>query len=145
MVRGTRTAVNIPTLTADQLTMLHDGDLVDVYWNLHKHLYSVRSAETGRVVAHTHGPIVLADATFKVSEAGRQRVLSEGHKNVHAVVRGRVATATDSTADPIEVSYNPYKGPHFYERPTGLPMHAAATVTLDTAHTQPEAPIVNAA
>jgi hypothetical protein len=54
-----------------------------IYWNFHKKVFSVKFK--GRVIAHaTH--ILAEDAEFRVSEAGRQRVLTEGCKNVHAYI-----------------------------------------------------------
>lgn len=65
---------------------------VSVYFNLHRKLFSVRAEEgpaKGRVIAHA--PAVILDRpTFKVSEAGRQRVLRERRKNVHAYVCGEL-------------------------------------------------------
>lgn len=64
---------------------------VFVYFNLHKKLWSVKSltgdGTYGRVIAHRR-TLTLTDATPKVSEKGRQRVLREGRKNVHAGVVG---------------------------------------------------------
>lgn len=49
----------------------------------------------------------MSNATFEVSEKGRQRVLSSGKKNVHAKICGELtyepATKFDKT-----VVYNPY-------------------------------------
>ena len=64
--------------------------LVETYFNLHKKLFSVRACEgpdKGRVIAHRKA-VCLLNVKFKVSEAGRQRVLREQRKNVHAVMRG---------------------------------------------------------
>ena len=47
---------------------------VFVYRNLHKKCYSVKDWKTKKVIAHVDN-IFLKDAVFKVSEAGRQRVL----------------------------------------------------------------------
>lgn len=92
--------------------------LVEVYWNLHKDCYSVRSRQgdtRGRVIAHL-AHITLFNAEFRVSKAGRERVLRERRKNVHAVVRGRwlegVEGARGST---IPVFYNPYKYESFVD------------------------------
>jgi hypothetical protein len=65
---------------------------VFVYFNLHKKCFSVKALEgvnKGKVVQHTDN-IVLLLPKFKVSEAGRQRVLREKRKNVHAGVVGWV-------------------------------------------------------
>lgn len=64
---------------------------VFVYFNLHKKVFSVRAMEgenKGRVIAHTT-TVELRDAVFKVSQAGRERVLKEKRKNVHAGVQGQ--------------------------------------------------------
>ena len=86
---------------------------VKVYWNLHRNCYSVQ--QNGLVVAHTD-KIKLTDVTFKVSEAGRQRVLKERKKNVHAFVIGYLdewnmagSWDSDNRYYSIKVVYNPYK------------------------------------
>jgi hypothetical protein len=88
---------------------LEAGQMVFVYFNLHKKLFSVKDVKTGLVVAHTN-QIELKDATFKVSEAGRQRVLREKKKNVHAGVAGYFVGADFETAEGMtQLTYNPYK------------------------------------
>ena len=62
---------------------------VEVYFNLHKKTFSVRSCRTGRVIHHTD-KVHIANPEFVVRKAGRERVLREGKKNVHAFVRGDV-------------------------------------------------------
>lgn len=62
-----------------------------VYRNLHKPgYYSIKALSgplRGKVVGHAMR-LRMKDCTFKVSEKGRQRVLSSGHKNVHAGIVG---------------------------------------------------------
>lgn len=89
-----------------------------VYRNLHRECWSVRLR--GRVVAHEQD-VWIHTAQFKVSEPGRQRVLREKRKNVHAFVSGRRtiasrpwSSATDLYGKPVCVKYNPYKSGHFY-------------------------------
>lgn len=108
------------------MTDLPNGCKVDVYWNLHKRCFSVRSRERdsyGRVIAHAD-EIRLTSATFIVSEAGRQRVLSEKRKNVHAFIRGKWSSAPVSAEAPC--SYNPYKGATFTSN--GMPVHFSSVV-----------------
>lgn len=62
---------------------------VEVYRNLHNGKFSVRDHKTKRVLAHCD-EVTLAGAVFKVSQAGRERVLRERKKNVHAVVMGKL-------------------------------------------------------
>ena len=69
---------------------LDESKPVHVYRNLGnaaKERYSIRQG--GLVVGHTD-EITLTDCEFKVSEAGRQRVLREGRKNVHAYIKGHM-------------------------------------------------------
>lgn len=104
------------------------GTLVDCYRNLHKQCWSVRDAKTRKVIAHVD-TISLTDAVFRVGQAGRERVLREKRKNVHAYVRGMVS-------EPFEgeefqpVSYNPYTAGTFVMAPFGTPVYAAEKVTL---------------
>ena len=87
---------------------------VKVYFNLHKHLFSVQEKVNGRwkVVRHTDD-ITLHNVTFKVSEAGRQRVLREKRKNVHAYVIGHLSDYQGAFS--TEVKYNPYKYDSFVD------------------------------
>jgi len=68
---------------------LNESKPVHVYRNLgnaSKERYSIRQG--GLVVGHAD-EVYLRDCEFRVSEAGRQRVLQEGRKNVHAYIKGR--------------------------------------------------------
>ena len=114
---------------------------VFVYFNLHRKCFSIKALEgknKGRVVAH-RDDVLLFDGTFKVSEAGRQRVLKEQRKNVHAGVVGHWdETGTDLiTIDRVTtigrpVTYNPYKYSTFVylygEHPVGRTRLVALTV-----------------
>ena len=88
---------------------------VFVYWNLHKDMWSVKALEgpsKGRVI-HRLQSVVLSDVEGKVSEAGRQRVLRERKKNVHAGMVGYL-TEGELYKDHIRsigdrITYNPYK------------------------------------
>lgn len=125
-----------------------NGLLCDAYLNLHKAGFlSVRAAEgpdKGRVVGHVSA-IELEGCTFRVSEAGRQRVIRERAKNVHATVRGRVVVAClEATPSPYltakhsailaaggnDTTYQPYYTPTFINRETKRPVHAAQTVVI---------------
>ena len=105
---------------------------VRIYYNFHKKLYSVQEKVNGKwkVVEHTDN-INLRNVTFKVSEAGRQRVLREKRKNVHAVMNGeRWPFTPKSFAYRDEVSYNPYKGANFVIKYGGLPLDKAKYVIV---------------
>ncbi|AFL47892.1 hypothetical protein FLUX_84 [Mycobacterium phage Flux] len=86
---------------------------VFVYFNLHKHMWSVKALEgpdKGRVITRSHY-VILRNVTGKVSEAGRQRVLREGKKNVHAGLVGELVQgeAVDLDVNARLVTYNPRK------------------------------------
>jgi hypothetical protein len=104
---------------------------VFVYFNLHKKLFSIKAMEganRGRVVAHSD-EVFLTDAVFKVSEAGRQRVLRERRKNVHAGVLGQWQQPNEG-GYPVRVTYNPYKYSSFVEMGSEVPVHSARRVHL---------------
>lgn len=100
---------------------------VDVYKNLQQECISVRSREKenrGRVVKHTD-EAKIRDVEFVVQPAGRQRVLQEERKNVHAFARG-VLTQRSPPDKPVrEVTYDPYQYEHFVERRTENPIQTA--------------------
>ncbi|AFV51219.1 hypothetical protein First_0089 [Mycobacterium phage First] len=86
---------------------------VFVYWNLHRGMWSVKALEgpdKGRVIARERH-VILRNVIGKVSEAGRQRVLREGRKNVHAGLVGELvqAEAVVLSKDARPVTYNPRK------------------------------------
>lgn len=94
---------------------------VEVYFNLHKKVWSVRSCKTGKVIKHA--PFVqIANPTFVVRPAGREKVRKEKRKNVHAFVRGLLVPSSTMhfrTGERIQVTYNPYKHDTFVNVLTG--------------------------
>lgn len=109
-----------------------------VYWNLHKGMWSVKALDgpnKGRVIDRV-SQIVLADVRGKVSEAGRQRVLREGRKNVHAGLVGRIATHREKVdPDVIEwigdrITYNPRKYKEFVHVVDESPFEGSAYALL---------------
>lgn len=112
---------------------------VDVYWNLHKQLFSIRNTTTGRVIDHAT-EVWVENADLVVQPAGRDRVRREGKKNVHAFVRGNLYSATMTVRGPSpsfegylphhRVSYNPYENDTFVSRVTGQPVTSASMVQL---------------
>jgi hypothetical protein len=117
--------------------------LVRVYRNLHQKCYSVQRKVKGPhgrrwlVVRHEHGQVHLKHATFEVNERGRQKVLAERRKNVHAFVVGLYGGESfyameDRALDYKgfkRISYNPYKGGHFVDH-DGRPVVSAEDVWL---------------
>lgn len=112
---------------------------VFVYFNLHKKCLSVKALEgesKGRVIAHADS-VELVNATFKVSQAGRQRVLRERRKNVHAGVVGTMTNlpAHHSTIHIAEafytpVKYNPYRFDSFVTAVNESPVTTAHRVVV---------------
>lgn len=112
------------------------GKKADVYRNLQTGGYSIRSRETetyGTVIGHEDA-VVVENAEFVVQEKGRQRVLEEERKNVHAVVRGVVGKLSDwddvSDTETVPVTYNPYEYAHFVHAETEEPIESAETVLI---------------
>lgn len=105
---------------------------IQVYYNFRKKLFSVQEKINGKwkVVEHTN-EIFIRNASFKVSEAGRQRVIKEKRKNVHAKIVGeRFPFIPKSFVYRDEVSYNPYKGPNFMVVSEQKPLDWAKYVTI---------------
>ena len=125
-----------------------------VYYNLHRECWSIKALEgerKGRVIGHAYY-VYLADVTYKVSEAGRQRVLRDKKKNVHAGAVGTVErwNSTNFTPHgkpmsdltlhdrhmedlplrPDMVTYDPYKGPTFTDKDTGEVVRSSASAFL---------------
>lgn len=125
---------------------------VRCYWNLHRKCWSVQDAATRKVIGHAT-QVLLRDVTFTVSAAGRERVLREQRKNVHAFAcgtlegadwldyatlldpyrmgwtRGDTAYARYAREHGQRVGYNPYRAGHFVR--DGIEDYQAARV--DTA------------
>lgn len=127
---------------------LTKGLLVDAYLNLHKpgflSIRAVEGADKGRVIGYATA-LELSACTFRVSEAGRQRVLREKRKNVHATVRGRLVSAcmdgevSKSMTDMVQeilgaggavAYYSPYRTPTFINQQTRQPIYAASKVVI---------------
>jgi hypothetical protein len=118
-------------MNAEQLK----GKWVESFYNLHKHVLSVR--RKGKVVAHVPS-VMLENAKFAVQPAGREKVLREKRKNVHAFVRGHyepiksedVMDLSESVYNWQRVYYNPYKTKTFEIMETGEPIHEAIRVII---------------
>ncbi len=103
-----------------------------VYYNLHKRTLSIQQKQINpsgnlvwKVVRYSDY-IHLKDAKFKVSESGRQRVIKEKKKNVHAYV---VGTEGDGSNGDTKVFYNPYKHATFVDENQN-PVHSASEVLI---------------
>lgn len=84
---------------------------IEAYYNLHKKCLSYRPI--GGRVQHAN-MLLLKNVKFAVQPAGREKVLREKRKNVHAFVRGDLQPFEDAVvagwdSDWHHVYYNPYK------------------------------------
>lgn len=131
---------------------------VRVYFNLHTHKWSIKCMKTGLVIGHA-GYVELSNAVPVVSEAGRQRVLKEKVKNVHAYLQGdlwQVAgfkpfknrqlhivncgfgysaqdlMANDTFQRMREITYNPYKYNTFVDKENTAAEFCGGDVALCT-------------
>jgi hypothetical protein len=91
------------------------------YRNLHNDSFSIKHRG---LVIHRPTKVLLVNVEFKVSEKGRQRVLSEKRKNVHALLTSEIFELLDDTKMDyldynIEIYYNPYKTKNFIVKETG--------------------------
>lgn len=117
-----------------------------VYFNLHKKLWSVKNMKTGRVEFHAER-VLLKECVFRVGERGRQRVIREKRKNVHAGVVGYLTNwkemmdyktfyhdfeSKDLQRPWQSARYNPYLRGEFWNEWTGKPVHKAEFVELSS-------------
>lgn len=98
---------------------------VKVYFNLHKQTFSIE--QDGLVIGYSD-VVRLVNVTYHVSEKGRQKVLREKRKNVHATVRGYVLAFTAGDEE-TPAYYNPYKVATFVQ-PDGSPLLKSKVATL---------------
>jgi len=120
---------------------------VRVYKNLHKDCYSVRAIEgsmKGIVIAHARN-IVLKNVKYIVGEKGRERVIREKQKNVHAFVEGDIVSmitiGTNTLNFPLHTSlpfsngvaitYNPYEYKSFVTRDHQVPVYESSYAILN--------------
>lgn len=124
-------------ITESQKNNLADnliGERVMVYYNLHKHTFSVKKG--GLVFLHADY-VQLQDVEFRVREGGREKVNLEKRKNVHAFVIGTLMDYCQYPCDSLPeeptgevVTYDPYKYKSFVVKNTGEPVHTAKEVEM---------------
>ena len=92
-----------------------------IYRNLRNKCFSVlkynEEKKGYRLCAHINRAI-LTDVTTKVSEVGRQKVLNEKQKNVHAFILAKYYVPVPGDRHVVysdEIYYNPYKQNNFTE------------------------------
>jgi hypothetical protein len=106
-----------------------------IYWNLHKKCFSVKYK--GKVIRHMND-LSASNVQFKVSELGRQRVMTSKRKNVHAyVVADEIENVSqidqfEVLMDGFAVTYNPYKHASFVDVLWEVGITKASKVLLKT-------------
>ena len=102
---------------------LANGTLVRVFKNLTRDTWSVqiKTVKGWRVVGYSE-EIRLNNARPVVSEKGRQRVLKERKKYVHAFIEGEWCDGWELTGFHELISYNPYMFGAFYTVPDQTPV-----------------------
>jgi len=102
------------------------GQKVIVYKNLNRNCFSIKDPKIGRVIGYAMS-VTLRKPIFKISLAGRNRVLRDRRKNVHAVVIGEFVCADEpipSMANRVAY-YNPYVTESFIDEHTKEPLSEA--------------------
>ena len=118
---------------------------VFVYKNLHKDCWSVK--QDGLVKSHVKR-VCLWDCSFRVNKKGRERVIKEKRKNVHAGISGYVdgdaqvmetlgVDWESSRPNTSRVTYNPYKHETFVDM-LGDPVYHSPSVKLETGESRLE-------
>ena len=110
------------------------GKRVMVYYNLHKHTFSVRY--NNKIILHSDY-VKLENVEFRVRLGGKDRVRSEKQKNVHAFVIGDLMDFCEYPCEDIPIpssdvvaTYNPYKHDSFVYKGTDEPVYSADEVEM---------------
>lgn len=109
---------------------------VRVYRNLTRGGYSIQDTKNGLVVARWP-EVLLSGCKFVVRQGGRNRMLKERVKNVHAFVLGHLdgVGVEDTYIDEMDglvnrVTYQPYERDYFIDQ-SGLKVESAEIVLLN--------------
>jgi hypothetical protein len=93
-------------------TSVNDLKYVFVYRNIRTKTYSIKDMKSGLVIDRRDSGFLIQAAELIVSKAGRDRVLREKVKNVHAGVRGYlIENIPDDIIEKttkVQLYYNPY-------------------------------------
>ena len=121
-------------INESQFDSLFIGKKVMVYYNLHKHTFSV--TYDGKVIMHADY-VKLGDVEFRVRQRGKEKVRTEKSKNVHAFVIGRLLDYCEFPCDDLPVkpfgkvvTYDPYKFDTFVYKTTQEPVYNADEVDM---------------
>lgn len=113
------------------------GKKVRVYFNLHKKTFSVQDRKTGLVILHTD-KIFLTDVKYNVRQGGREKVLREKKKNVHAFIEGTICDGKSVKMPLDAVTYNPYKYDSFVIRSSEKPIYSSEKAVLFVTDKRPK-------
>lgn len=121
-------------ITESQFDNLFLGKKVMVYYNLHKHTFSI--TYKSKVIMHADY-VKLDDVEFRVRKGGNERVKREKQKNVHAFVIGTLVDYCEYPCDDIPnpksnitVTYYPNDYDSFIYKSTKEPIYSAKEVVL---------------
>lgn len=121
-------------ITESQFDSIFVGKRVMVYYNLHKHTFSV--TYDSKVILHADY-VKLGDVEFRVRHGGKDRVRREKSKNVHAFVIGTLLDYCEYPCDDIPnppsnkiITYNPYKYDSFVYKDSEEPIYNANEVDM---------------
>ena len=101
------------------------GQRIRIYRNLNNGRMSIQQKpERSWLVTGHVTDCIIRDVRFHISESGRQRVINDRRKNVHAWGEGiLIAQAEPDIFAPVELAYDPYTNRSFIQRGTS---HAIA-------------------
>jgi hypothetical protein len=121
-------------ITESQFDSLFIGKKVMVYYNLHKHTFSV--TYDSKVIMYADY-VKLGDVEFRVRQGGKEKVRSEKSKNVHAFVIGKLLDYCEYPCNEMPtpssdkvVTYNPYKHDTFVFKDTEEPVYYTQEVDM---------------
>lgn len=116
-----------------------ENQKVYAFWNLHLNVFSlqanVKDGEKRRNLVLAHGNnIILTDCKFIVRKSGREKVIRDKQKNIHAFVKGEYKGSAKpyqfGKNELSEAYYNPYKQDCFTDKKTGEKLEKASIVLL---------------
>lgn len=112
----------------------HIGKKVMVHYNLHKHTFSI--THKGLVISHADY-VKLNDVEFRVRQGGREKVVKEKRKNVHAFVIGALIEYCKYPCESLPsepnnhiVTYDPYKYNSYVMKDTQEPIYKTGEVEM---------------
>ena len=90
----------------------------------------IKPGKGWRLLTHSTD-VILRNAKCKVYESGRQRVIRERKKYVHAYIEGELIGTTPVQHTRLKLTYNPFKAGHFHWTDSPQPVEYCGTVVFD--------------